>query len=178
MKHLNHIYMVLAALCLATIGVLVKLIGDSIPVMSLNFLRIFIGFITLLIVVPFIDKKWYRITKKDAKEFFLIGVIYAIALSLYTTANIFAPIQNAVLINYSYPFFVLFFGYFILKEKVTTTKIITLVIAFVGLVIINPFQLGKNNFGNLLALGGALFYALLITEMRKENKDYAIGAVI
>ncbi len=178
MKHLNYIYMILAALCLATIGVLVKLIGDSIPVMSLSFLRVFIGFIVLLIIVPFIDKKWYKITKKDAKEFFLIGIVYAIALSLYTAANIFAPIQNAVLINYSYPFFVLLFGYFILKEKLTATKIITLVIAFIGLAIINPFQFGENNFGNLLALGGAFFYGLLITEMRKEDKNHGIGDVI
>jgi len=177
-KHLNYIYMILAALCLATIGVLVKLIGDNVPVMSLNFLRIFIGFIALIIIVPFIDKKWYKITKKDAKEFFLIGVVYAIALSLYTAANVFASIQNAVLINYSYPFFVLLFGYFLLKEKVTNTKIITLIIAFIGLAIINPFRFGEDNFGNILALAGALFYALLIVEMRKEDKHHGIGDVI
>ncbi len=170
--------MILAALCLATIGVLVKLIGDNVPVMSLNFLRIFIGFIALIIIVPFIDKKWYKITKKDAKEFFLIGVVYAIALSLYTAANVFASIQNAVLINYSYPFFVLLFGYFLLKEKVTNTKIITLIIAFIGLAIINPFRFGEDNFGNILALAGALFYALLIVEMRKEDKHHGIGDVI
>lgn len=170
--------MILAALCLATIGVLVKLIGDNVPVMSLNFLRIFIGFIVSIIIVPFIDKKWYKITKKNAKEFFLIGVVYAIALSLYTAANVFAPIQNAVLINYSYPFFVLLFGYFLLKEKVTPTKIITLIIAFIGLTIINPFHFGENNFGNILALGGAFFYGLLIVGMRKEDKNHGIGDVI
>jgi drug/metabolite transporter (DMT)-like permease len=178
MKHLNYIYMILAALCLATIGVLVKKIGSAIPVMSLNFLRLFIGFITLLIIVPFIDKKWYKITGKDAREFFLIGVVYAISLSLYTAANIFAPVQNAVLINYSYPFFVLLFGYFILKEKVTRTKIITLLIAFVGLAIINPFEFGKNNLGNLLALAGAFFYGLMIVEMRKEDESHGIGDVV
>ena len=71
MKHLNYLYMILAALCLATIGVLVKLIGDSVPVMSLNFLRISIGFVALLLIVPFIDKTWYKLTRRDAIEFFL-----------------------------------------------------------------------------------------------------------
>jgi drug/metabolite transporter (DMT)-like permease len=126
MRRLSYVYMVLAALCLATIGVLVKLIGNNVPVMTLNFLRIFIGFVALIIFIPFIDRTWFKVTKKDLKEFFLIGVVYAIAISLYTSANIFAPIQNAVLINYSYPFFVLLFGYFLLKEKVTRTKLITL----------------------------------------------------
>ncbi len=178
MKQLSYIYMILAALCLSTIGVLVKLIGDSIPVMSLNFLRIFIGFVFLLIFVPFIDRKWYKVSKKDLKEYFIIGIIYALSLSLYTAANIFASVQNAVLINYSYPFFVLIFGYFFLKENITRTKIVTLIIAFVGLYIINPFQFGENNFGNILALMGAFCYGILIVGMRKENKNHSIGDVI
>ena len=175
----NHIFMVLAAFCLATIGVLVKLIGSSdIHFMTLNFYRIFFGFVFLLMVVPFIDKKVFKITKKDAKEFFMIGVIYAVSLSLYTTANLFAPIQNVVLINYSYPFFVLIFAYFILGEKITATKIITLILALIGLAVINPFQSGANNIGNTLALLGAFFYAILITEMRKEDKTHTIGDVL
>lgn len=175
----NYIYMVLAAFCLATIGVLVKLIGSSeVHFMTLNFYRIFFGFVFLLMVVPFIDKSVFKITKKEAKEFFMIGVIYAVSLSLYTTANLFAPIQNVVLINYSYPFFVLIFAYFILGEKITTTKIITLILALIGLVVINPFQLGANNIGNTLALLGAFFYAILITEMRKEDKTHTIGDVL
>ncbi len=178
MRRLNYTYMVLAALCLGTIGVLVKLIGDTIPIMTLNFFRIFFGLLFLLAVVPFLDKKWYKITKKDAKDFFLIGSIYAISLSLYTAANIFTSIQNAVLLNYSYPFFVLVFGYFLLKEKITLTKIITLIIAAAGLLIINPFQFGESNLGNMLALTGAVFYGLLIVNMRKEGKTHGIGAVV
>lgn len=171
-------YMVLAAICLGSIGVLVKLIGSDIHFMTLNFYRIFLGFIFLLIVVPFIDKRAFKITKKDAKEFFMIGIIYAISLSLYTTANLFAPIQNVVLINYSYPFFVLIFAYLILREKITPTKIITLIIAIIGLSIINPFQFGSSNFGNILALIGAFFYGFLITEMRKEDKSHNIGDIM
>jgi len=174
----KYIFIGLTTLCLSTIGILVKLIGRQIHFMSLNFLRIFIGFISLLFIVPFIDKNWYKISKKDLKEFFIIGVIFAIAISLYTTANIFAPIQNVVLLNYTYPFFVFLFGYFLLKEKITKTKIITLIIAFIGLLIINPFQLNKNNFGNLLALIGAIFYGLLIVKMRKEDKTHNIGDVV
>jgi drug/metabolite transporter (DMT)-like permease len=169
--------MVLAAISLGTIGVLVKLIGDSIPFMTLNFFRVFIGFLFLLLIVPFIDKKTFKQSKRDIKDYFIIGIIYAIALSLYTTANLFAPVQNVVLINYSYPFFLLIFAYFLLKEKITTTKIVTLVIAMVGLIIINLFQFGQNNIGNILALLGAVFYGILIAEMRKEDKSHSIGDV-
>ena len=170
--------MILAAICLGTIGVLVKLIDGNIHFMTLNFYRVFLGFVFLLLIVPFIDKNCFKITKKDAKEYILIGLLYAVALSLYTSANLFAPIQNVVLINYSYPFFVLIFAYFILKEKITKTKIITLVIAFIGLSIINPFNHTPNNIGNIMSLVGAVFYAILITEMRKEDKNHSIGDVL
>jgi len=173
----RYIYMVLAALCFGTIGVLVKLIGEAVPPMTLNFYRVFFGLVFLLIIVPLIDKNTFKITKKDAKEFFLIGVILAVALSLYTTANLYTPIQNAVLINYSYPFFVLIFAYFFLREQITKTKIITLAAASIGLLIINPFMAGANSFGNTLAFLGAIGYGILIVAMRKEDKTHTIGDV-
>ncbi|MFH1447661.1 MAG: EamA family transporter [Candidatus Micrarchaeota archaeon] len=178
-KAKGKIYIFLSAICLGSIGMLVKLIGASdIHYMTLNFYRIFFGFIFLLIIVPSLDKQTFKITKKDAKDFLLVGMLLAISLSLYTTANLFTSIQSAVLIHYSYPFFVLIFAYLILKEQVTRTKIITLVIAIIGLAILNPLDLGANNFGNILALIGAIFFAALVTEMRKEDKTHGIGDVV
>ena len=131
--------MVLAAACLATIGVLVKLIGINVPPMTLNFLRVFLGFVFLLPIVPFVDKTTFHPTKKDLKDYFIIGIVFAISLSLYTSANLFAPIQNVVLLNYTYPFFVLIIAHLVLNETVTTTKIITILIAITGLIVMNPF---------------------------------------
>ena len=125
---INYIYMMLASLCLGTIGVLVKLIGTEVHIMTLNFYRFFFGFISLLFVVPFMDKNAFKITKNDAKEYFIVGIFFAIALTLYTTSILYTSVQNAVFINFSYPFFVLFFAYFLLKEEITPTKIITLII--------------------------------------------------
>ncbi|MFC2153920.1 DMT family transporter [Candidatus Altiarchaeota archaeon] len=171
-------YMIVAALCLGTIGVMVKLIGTEVHYMTLNFYRVFLAFIFLICTVPFFDKSAFNLTRKESAEYFMVGLLLAIALSLYTTANLFAPVQNVVLINYIYPFFVLIMAYFFLGEKITNTKIATLFIALCGLIIINPFQSGLYTFGNSLALFGALFYAILITEMRKENRDHTIGDVI
>ncbi|MFC1753889.1 DMT family transporter [Thermoproteota archaeon] len=174
----NHMYMILAAVCLGTIGVLVKLIGTDVHFMTLNFYRIFIGFVFLMMVVPFMDKNCFKVTKKDIKDYIFIGVVMAIAISLYTTANLFAPIQNVVLINYMYPFLVLVLAYFYLGEKITSTKIITLILAIIGLVIINPFKFGEGNIGNLLSLLGAVFYAIMITKMRWEDRTHSISSVL
>ena len=63
------------------------------------------------------------------------------------------------------------------KERITKTKLITLGIAFVGIVILNPFQAGDAPFGNFLALGNAVFFALLVVFMRMSDKDHTIGNV-
>ncbi len=175
----NHLYMIIAAVCLGTIGIFVKLIGTEVHFMTLGFFRVFFGFVFLLIVVPMIDKNVFRISRKEMRNYFLIGMIIAVSLTTYNYALQLAPIQNVVLIGYFYPFVVLLFAYFILKEQVTKTKIITLIVGIIGLAIINPFNFGEiSNFGNLLAFVDVFFYAFLITEMRKEDKTQSIKDVL
>ncbi len=174
----DYIYMVIGAICLGAVGIFIKLIGNDIHFMTLNFYRVFFAFIFLLITVPFIDKRTFNVKKEDLGGFFIIGLLLALALSTFGTAIVFAPIQNAVLIRYTYPFIVMLLAYLFLKEKINSVKIITLLIAIVGLAIINPFQIGKNNIGNILALLSAIFYAFLIIGMRKEDMNHTIGSAV
>jgi drug/metabolite transporter (DMT)-like permease len=171
-------YAILGSVLLSTIAIFVKLIGESVPIMTLSFFRVFFAFLVLLAIVPFIDTKWKKIKKNHLKMYALIGLLFAVTISLYNAANLFAPVQNVVLINSAAPVFVLIFAYFLLKEKITKVKIVTLGIAFVGLVIINPFHPGAALWGNIMALLASICYALLISLMRKEEKCQTIGAVI
>jgi len=174
----SHLILALAAIGGGTVGVLVKLIGSEIPIMTLVFYRVLIAFLFLLAVVPFLDKNAFKVSRKDLAGYFLVGVIYAVNLSLFVAANFFAPVQNVVLINSSYPFFVFVFAYFILRERITFTKIITLITALIAMSIINPFSLQGNELGNILAMLSAVFHALLLTGLRKENKSHGIGDVL
>jgi drug/metabolite transporter (DMT)-like permease len=173
----NLTYAILGSILLGTIAIFVKLIGSSIPVMTLSFLRAFFAFLFLLVTVPFIDKNTFRIYKNHLLIFFSIGFLFALTLVMFNMANLLAPVQNVVLINSSSPLFVLVFAYFVLKEKITRDKLITIGLAFVGLVIINPLQM-SSLVGNVLALLGAVSYGLLLTLMRKEEKCETIGAVM
>jgi drug/metabolite transporter (DMT)-like permease len=176
MRHL--FFMIGSAICLASIGIFTKLIGDIIPVITLSFLRLLIAFLFLVVIMLFIDRPAFRESKKNLKEYFWVGLVMAISFSFYIGANIFAPIQNAVLLSYTSPFFVLLFAKLILKEKITKTKIITLFIAFFGLMIINPFNAGSFMFGNSLALINAIFFALFLTYLRKEEDKHDLGDIM
>lgn len=173
----KYIYIILTGACFGTIGVLVKLIGDSVPFMSLNFFRVFLGFLFLISIVPFFDKKLLKITKKDLKDFFMIGFIFALSSTFFNGASLLTTVQNVTFITSTYPFFVFIFAYLLLREKVTWVKMVTLIIAIIGIAVINPFSFGENILGNLLAVLAAILFALLVTEMRKEDKDHGIGDV-
>jgi drug/metabolite transporter (DMT)-like permease len=173
-----YIYIILAGILTGTIGIFVKLIGSEIHFMTLVFYRMILGFIFVLAVVPFIDKNAFKVKQKDLKDYFIVGVLFATTLSLFVVANLFAPVQNVVLITNFSPFLVLILAYFFLKEKITKTKIITLIIGIVGIIIINPFKFGENALGNYLALTQMVFYSFLVVRMRKEDKKHSIGAII
>lgn len=172
-----HLVMGLSAVCFSVIGVLVKMIGDNVPVMSIVFFRFFIGLVFLAALLPFLDKKTFKLNKRDARAYFTVGLLMAVTISLFVAANIYAPVQNVVLINRTSPFFVLVLASFLLMEKATKKKIISLAVAFIGLAVINPFQAGNYHFGNMLALGSALFGALMVIAMRHEDKQHSIGDV-
>ena len=170
--------MILSGILAGAIGVFVKLIDNKIPIMSLVFYRMFLALIFLLIFVPTLDKKWYKVKKKDLMHYFIAGLLLAVTLSLFTVANLFAPVQNVVLITNFAPFLVLIWASLFLKEKITKIKVVTLLIAVVGIVILNPFRAGEQMLGNTLALIQAFSYSIMLVWFRRENTEHKIGAVI
>lgn len=174
----NYIYIILAGALAGLIGIFVKLISSDVHFMTLAFYRMFLALILLIIIVPFIDKKWYKVKKNDLFHYFIVSFLMVVTFSLFILANLFASIQNVVLITNVAPFLVLIWASFVLSEKITKTKIITLIIAIVGVVILNPFKFGENQFGNIVALIQAFTYSWLIIWMRKEGRDHKIGSVI
>jgi len=168
----------LSGFLVGIIGVFVKLIGDKVHFTTLVFYRMLIAFIFVLIIIPFMDKNFMKIKKKELSHYILVGILLAITFSLFTVANVFAPVQNVILISNFAPFLVLILGAIFLRERITRDKIITLIIAFVGIIILNPFKLNESFLGNSLALVQALSFAVLVVIMRKENKEHLIGSVV
>ncbi len=174
----RYLLMGLSSLCFAPVAIVVKLIGESVPVMSVVFLRFFLGFLVLAAITPLLDRQAFRPAKKDLGGYFLIGFFMAVSVSFFVSASLFAPVQNVVLINKISPFFVLIFASFFLHERVTKKKLVALAIAFLGLAIINPFSPGPHELGNLLAFGSAVTAGAMWAGMRKENTEHGIGDVM
>jgi len=172
----GYFSVLLAGIFLGLIGPIVKLIGDSIPIMTASFFRMLIGMLFLLAIVPLMDKTAFRVGWKDLKHYILIGLLIAIDFSLYMMAYTLAPVSNVVLLTYTFPFLLAIISHFVLRERVTKLMLITFAIAFIGILVINPFQLGYLT-GSLFALANALLYAIIYAYMRCIDKRHHIGVV-
>lgn len=165
----KFVYILLAGFLWGFIGISVKLVNHEITPFTLNFFRFLTAFIILVILSPIIDKNSLKLKKKDVKPYAIIGLLFAITTTLFVFALSRTTISNSVLLQSIQPFFLMFVAYFYLKERITLTKIITLIVALFGIYIINPLTTG-DLMGNISALISGFFFALLTTYMRYEDK--------
>lgn len=162
---------ILSGIGTGLIGVLVKLIGNTIPPMTLNFTRLLIGLVTVTLMVPFLEKDLLKVTKKELKSYAIVGVLMAIAFSMFVIANLLAPVSNVSLITSTYVIFTAILALVFLKENITIYHIIAMIVATAGIIIINPFVLEKA-LGNYIALAQALVFAGVVVYTRKVEKHF------
>lgn len=177
-KWVYHLYAFIAAVCAGLIGLFVKLIDGNMHFMTISFYRLLFATALLLVVVPFIDRKTFKVRAADMKGYFVSGILIAATLSAFATANVFAPISNVSLLFNTAPFFAFVFAYLILGEKLNRVKIIAAVIAIIGLIILNPFRQGDYLLGNILSLSAAILFSITIIQIKRERKTHGLGDIL
>jgi drug/metabolite transporter (DMT)-like permease len=123
-----------------------------------------------------LEPKFLKVKMKDLKHYIVVGFIMAIAIGFFVSAFFFTPIANVVLLDYLYPVFIIPLSVFFLKEKITRNETFALLLALLAVFIINPLSSGYM-FGNMLAVLGAVFMAILMVYMRFEDRTHSIGSV-
>lgn len=148
-------FIILSAVFFAFMGASVKLAGD-IPTIQKVFFRNIITFVVSFIVIVYNKKK---ISGSKENHYFLIlrslFGLTGIFFYFYSISNL--PLADSTIINKLSPFFVTLFAFLFLNEKITFFKILTLIMAFSGaLLIIKP----GFNLNLIPALSGVLSASL------------------
>lgn len=159
----------------ASIGIFVKLAGDQVPVLALNFYRVFFAAIFLLIVMSLFSKASLRFPEKNVRDIAIIGALIALQISLFNYAMTLTTVANAVVFWSVAPFFVFIFSSIFLGEKPRPVYGIVFLLAFVGIVIAEPITFSFASWstvqlGNAVALSTGVVYAALVTYLRSEGK--------
>ncbi len=100
-----------------------------------------------------------------------VGVLFGLEfLFLYIGLDHTTVARNTLLVN-TMPFWVLIGGHFLLGERITTRKLVGLLLAFAGLVAVFSDKLGASGtlIGDLLSLGAGILWALTNIVIKRSK---------
>ena len=151
-----------------------KVVLDIIPPFSLVSLRLILGALTLVIVL--LIRGFPKISRNQLFQVLGVGFVgYGISLSLQFLGTKLSTAANGSLVTSATPAFVLIFAWILLREKITSLRLIALLLATLGVVaVIDPrsVQLNPSLFtGNLMLLGAAVTWALYSVLVRKATQN-------
>ncbi|KPU63620.1 drug/metabolite transporter 3 [Thermococcus sp. EP1] len=173
----------LAASMWGTLGIFAKLLYQfNLDPFTITFYRALIAF-SLLLAYNYSNGfqiKRYRLPFYAFYGFFAVFLFYI--LYFYTVK--ISSVSFAVLLLYSAPIYSTILGYLLFKEKITTTKLLALLMAIFGiLLVVNLDHWNGNKIATVLGLLSGLTYALygilakiaVKSERPEEALLYTIG---
>lgn len=157
-----------------------KAVMAVIPPFSLLTSRLVLGALSLLLVA--VLQRKLRIRRGDFWRILGVGFIgYGISLGFQFVGTDLSTAANGSLVTSATPAFVLIFAALILREKITSKRLIALIVSSLGvLAVIDPrsAQLDSSLFwGNISLVAAALTWALYSVLVRKVTRNVDVLAV-
>ena len=136
MKKLYLILPILAGLMFGSSGIFVRtLTQNGIDQTTLLFLRFSLAIIPIAIAIILTDRKLFKAELKDI-PLFLVCAICMVGLNLcYNESMNTVPLSLAAVLLSIAPIYVLIFAYVLFREKITSKKVICMVLAILGCVL-------------------------------------------
>lgn len=176
------IQLIISMFIFGTIGAIVRYIPLSSPMIAMA--RGFTGAIFLLAVI-LIKKNKLSLPdiKKNALPLILSGIFLGVNWILLFEAYKYTTIASATLCYYLAPVFVIIVSPFLLKEKITPIKGISVALSLAGMVLVSGILESKKENadfrGILFGIGAAVFYACYMISTKKiKNLSSYDGTII
>ncbi|MEC2560119.1 DMT family transporter [Bacillus cereus] len=165
---------ILGAICLSLAAsiwggmyVVSKYVLDFIPPLTLVWLRFIIAFVVLYGILKLAEKKQKKkvtIRKKDWLLFAWTGFIgYFISITCQFIGTKLSDAHTGSLVTSATPAFMVIFAALILKEKLTARRLLSTIIATIGVIIVIGWdiEIGSYFIGTIILVGAAITWALL-----------------
>lgn len=183
---LSGILIVIAATaCWATSGIFINLIirETELSAVGLAFWRDLTTSILLFVGILIIKPKLLIVKKKDLPWLIGMGAIsIGIFHVFWNKAVVMIGASLATVVQCNAPIFVTIMAWFIFREKITIRKIIAVVLAVVGTVLVSGISgVGEWKIvpiGLLIALGSAITYGSLSLFGKKLSGDYSAWTIM
>jgi drug/metabolite transporter (DMT)-like permease len=140
---------------------------------------IFIRSVVIALIVAIIaNLNNITLVPKDTKTMFLRCLSGLIAMILYFSALARIPIGQAVTLQYTAPLFVALLSGRIIREKVSPSIFILLILSFFGIILVISPTTEKIEPDAFLALGSGFFAALAYIFVRKLRQTDSPASVV
>lgn len=177
---------ILGAICLSLAAsiwggmyVVSKYVLDFIPPLTLVWLRFIIAFVVLYAILKLVEtkqKKKVTIRKKDWLLFAWIGFIgYFISITCQFIGTKLSDAHTGSLVTSATPAFMVIFAAIILKEKLTARRLLSIIIATIGVIIVIGWdiEIGSYFIGTIILVGAAITWALLSIYVKIASAQFS-----
>ncbi|MGQ7106393.1 DMT family transporter [Bacillus cereus group sp. Bce041] len=177
---------ILGAICLSLAAsiwggmyVVSKYVLDFIPPLTLVWLRFIIAFVVLYGILKLAEKKQKKkvtIRKKDWLLFAWIGFIgYFISITCQFIGTKLSDAHTGSLVTSATPAFMVIFAALILKEKLTARRLLSTIIATIGVIIVIGWdiEIGSYFIGTIILVGAAITWALLSIYVKTASARFS-----
>lgn len=172
---LGGIFLTLAASVWGSMFVAVKIAVEYIPPIPLVWMRYIVAFVVLAAVVVY-QRENLKIARKDIALLLSIGVIgHTISIVTQEYGTMFSSAQMGSVITSATPAFMLIFAAWLLKEKMTVRKILSIILATVGVILIagvDSMDMSKQ-LGAFCSTVAALTWALMSVMLKLIPSRYS-----
>ena len=150
-------WMVVTGLCFVMVTALVKLLGGRIPAAESAFLRYLLGLVFLLPVWRQLAAT--RLTRRQWRLFGMRGAVHTVGVMLWFYAMTRIPIAEVTAMNYLTPVYVTILAVLVLNERLALRRILAVVAALAGAVLILRPGFRELDPGHLAMLGTAALFS-------------------
>lgn len=166
-----------AAVIWGTMGVLGKLAFEyGIDPITLIALRLLISSLTILTPVAFLKRNLLRIERSYLPQFLMLGVLgTAFQRIAYFYAIDLTTVTTAAILFYTYPILVTIYSSLFLKEKITSSIIFSMILAFSGVaLVVRTYDVSLSSvsfFGVVSGVFSSIFFVsyFLITKRLRQS---------
>ena len=146
-----------------------RIVQSDINVYTTSFFRFFFS---LIILIPYIFyTKFYFIKTNNIKKHLVRSSLNLPAMYLTFGALTMIPLEKINAIHFLNPLFVSIFAVIFFKEKIYIYRVISLVLGFVGIIVVIRPGLIPLEIGSFMVLGSTVLWALCIIITKDITKE-------
>ncbi|MGL4415577.1 DMT family transporter [Roseinatronobacter monicus] len=173
---LGVFWMFVTGLCFVAVTALVKYLGDDMPAAQSAFLRYALGLVFLLPMLS--SLRAVTFTRQSLTFFGLRGLLHALGVILWFYAMTQISLAEVTAMNYLSPIYITLGAALFLGEKLAMRRIIAVIMAFIGALIILRPGLREISPGHVAMIGTAILFAASYLMAKRMSGQVNASVVV